>query len=105
VNRRDMQSGFLFLISFMIFVGDYAGAAPAALLLHQGFTGNAMCAAVVIPFAIYLCMKGKWLAAFLCVVAELFLIWTTYGLGYCVLVIVLFAGVAICSKIKGKVQK
>lgn len=105
VNRRDLQSGFLFLISFMIFVGDYAGVAPASLLLHQGFTGNALCAAVVIPFAIYLCVKGKWSAALLCVVAELFLIWTTYGLGYCVLVMLLFAGVSICGRIKGKVQK
>ena len=89
-NQAGRQKGFLFIVSFLLLVGDYGRFAPAALILHQGFTGNAVCVGVVLPFAIYLCMRGKWLPALLCVGAELFLIWTTYGLGFCVWVLLLF---------------
>ena len=89
-RQRQKQSGFLFVISFMILAGDYARLAPAAILLHQGFTGNAVCVGVILPFTIYLCMKKKFFPACLCVASELFLIWTTYGFGYSMLVLVLF---------------
>ena len=98
-KKRERQAGFLFLIGLLVFVGDYAYAAPAALLLHQGFTGNAICAGVIIPFAIYSCMSKKWLLACLCVASELFLIWTTYGLGYCVWVIALFLVIELVRKL------
>lgn len=90
VKKKENQMIFVFVISFMLLVGDYARMTPAALMLHQGFTGYALCAGVIIPFAVYSCMNKKWLMACLCVAAETFLIWTTYGLGYCVLVIIIF---------------
>lgn len=93
-KQREKESAFLFVVSIMLLAGDYAKLATASLLLHQGFTGYALCAGFVIPYALYLCLKGKWLPAFLCVGAELFLIWTTYGLGYSALVI------AVCALLK-----
>lgn len=90
-SQREKQSGFLLVISVMILAGDYVGLAPGTLLLHQGFTGYGVCAGVIIPYAICLCMRKKWFLACLCAGAELFLIWTTYGLGYSVLIIILFA--------------
>lgn len=90
-SQRQKQIGFLLVISVMILVGDYAGLAPGTLLLHQGFTGNAVCAGIIIPYAMYWCMRKKWFMACLCAGAELFLVWTTYGLGYSVLVLILFA--------------
>lgn len=99
LKQKEHQMIFMFIISFMLLVGDYAYAAPAALMLHQGFTGNAMCAGVIIPFGIYACINRKWLLACVCVVAELFLVWTTYGLGFSVLVIFLFMLIGIVGKI------
>jgi len=99
VKQKEKQLIFMFIISFMLLVGDYAAMAPAALVLHQGFTGNSLCAAVVIPFAVYACMNRKWLMACLCVATELFLIWTTYGLGFSVLVISLFVIIEIIGKV------
>lgn len=104
-RQRQKQSGFLFVVSFLILAGDYARLAPSALLLHQGFTGNALCAGVILPFVIYLCMKGKWFLACLCVGAELFLVWTTYGFGYSVFVIVLFLLLLLGEKVSGKRTK
>ena len=99
VKQKDHQMIFMFIIGFMLLVGDYAYAAPGALMLHQGFTGNAICAGVIIPFAVYACMNRKWLLACVCVGAELFLIWTTYGLGFCVLVLLLFALIESLGKV------
>ena len=104
-KQKERQILFLFIVNFMLLVGDYARMTPAWLVLHQGFTGYAICAHVIIPFAIYLCMKRKWLMAFLCVAAEMFLIWTTYGLGYSVLVIIIFALVEIIGMVTGKKKK
>lgn len=98
-NQRERRSVFLFVVSVLLLVGDYAQAAPAALLLHQGFTGNAICVGMVIPFVIYACMSKKWLLAGLCVAAELFLVWTTYGLGFSVLVIFIFALIELAGKV------
>lgn len=102
VKEKEKQMIFMFVISFMLLVGDYASTSPAALVLHQGFTGSALCTAMVIPFAIYACMNRKWFMACLCVAAELFLIWTTYGLGFSVLVIILFAIIEIVGKVVKK---
>lgn len=104
-KQRERQSGFLMLVSLLILVGDYAGMAPASLMLHQGFTGNALCAGVVIPFAICLCMQKRWIMALGCVGAELFLVWTTYGFGYSVLVMVFFGLLSVSDKVKKKLAQ
>ena len=99
-SQRQKQIGFLLVVSVMLLAGDYTDMAPGTLLLHQGFTGNGVCAGFVIPYAIYLCMRKKWLLACICAGAELFLIWTTYGLGYSVLVLVLSALPEILDNLK-----
>lgn len=101
-KQTGRQFGFLFVIGILLLAGDYARLAPAALILHQGFTGNALCAGVIIPFAICQCMRKKWLPAILCAGAELFLIWTTYGLGYCVWVVLLFVLVEFVGLVAGR---
>ena len=50
-------------------------------------------------------VNRKWLMACVCVAAEMFLIWTTYGLGYSVLVIILFALIEIVGMVIGKKKK
>lgn len=104
-KQREKESGFLLLIGVLLLFGDYARLSPAALLLHQGFTGNAFCAAVVIPYCIYLCMKEKWVLALLCIATEIFLIWTTYGFGYCFLIVLFFAMWKIGQNIYRKKRK
>lgn len=104
-KQKERQLLFVFIVNFMMLVGDYARMTPAALVIHQGFTGYAICAHVIIPFAICLSMNRKWLMACVCVAAEMFLIWTTYGLGYSVLVIILFALIEIVGMVIGKKKK
>lgn len=89
-KQREKESGFLMLTGCLLLFGDYAQMAPASLLLHQGFTGNALCALFVIPYTLYLCLRKKWVLSLLCIAAEIFLIWTTYGFGYCFLIVAFF---------------
>lgn len=105
VKQKKRQILFMFIVNFMLLVGDYARMTPASLVIHQGFTGYAICAHVIIPFVIYLSMNRKWLMAFLCAVAEMFLVWTTYGLGYSVLVMMIFALIEIMEIMIGKKKK
>lgn len=101
----ESQNGFLFIVGVLLLFGDYAQAAPASLLLHQGFTGNALAAGVIIPLAVYFCISKKWLLAFLCAAAEIFVIWTTYGAGFCALVLVFFALLSLWDWERTKIRK
>ena len=101
-KQREKQLLFLVVTGILLLMGDSTRFAPAALLLHQGFTGNAWCAGFVVPYAIYACMDKKWLLTGLCVGAELFLVWTTYGLGYCVLITALFGGLELARRLAKK---
>ena len=104
-KQREKESAFLFLVCVLLLAGDYAALAPASLLLHQGFTGNAVCAGVVLPFVMYLCMKKKWLAAVYGAAAEVFLVWTTYGLGFSAWCILIFGILGISGYLLKKKRK
>lgn len=90
-SQRETQSSFLFLIGVLLNFGGYSELAPANLLIHQGFTGEAWVACLILPLTICFAMKNQWILALLCVVSEAFLIWTTYGFGFSALVIMGFA--------------
>ncbi len=93
---------FMFIIGFMLLVGDYGVTSLSALILHRGFTGYALCVGVFIPFTVYVCLSKKWLLALVCAAAELFVIWTTYGLGFCVLTAFLFGIIEVAGRLKKK---
>ncbi len=62
-------------------------------LFYAGFSGETMRAALLLPYCILCCCRRRWLPALLCVLAEAALVWTTYGAGYCALVIAVFFAV------------
>ncbi len=59
-------------------------------LFYAGFSGETIRAAVLLPYCVLCCCRRQWLPALLCVAAEATLVWTTYGVGYCALVIAIF---------------
>ncbi len=64
-------------------------------LFYEGFSGETIRAAVLLPFCVLCCCRRRWLPALLCVAAEATLVWTTYGLGYCILIIAVFLAVTV----------
>lgn len=57
-------------------------------LFYAGFSGETIRGALLMPYTIYVCWQRKWLLAVLAVLAELCLVWTTFGVGYCLLIAV-----------------
>lgn len=80
---------------FMLFVvvarwfGDYLAGTESALLLHTGYEGDTIRVAILMPLALFACLKDKWWLVVLCMLAEAAIVWTLYGLGYVFLIAVL----------------
>ena len=84
---------------FMLFVvvarwfGDYLAGTESALVLHSGYEGDAIRVAILMPLALWACLKNKWWLVALCMLAEVAIVWTFYGVGYVVLIAVLVLAV------------
>jgi hypothetical protein len=84
-------------------VGDYLYGMDGFGLLHCGFRGVTIRSTVLVPYVFGLAMRRKWKAAVLGIVAEACIVWTLYGMGVCLLVVLGMAAVRIWQKgrIKG----
>lgn len=84
---------------FMLFVvlarwfGNYVPGTESALVLQSGYEGDAIRVAILMPLALWACMKNKWWLVLLCMVAEVATVWTFYGLGYVFLIALLMLGI------------
>jgi len=81
---------FVGIFAFMMLVGDYAAKSPAYLLIYQGFGGYAFLTNVCLPYLFTAFLRRKWLVALLCLGCEIFIVWTTYGVGFGVVMVVFF---------------
>ena len=62
-------------------------------LFFAGFSGETIRAVLLMPYTLYVCWRKKWSLAVIAVLAEVCLVWTTYGLGYCFIIAVCMFGV------------
>lgn len=102
-ENRTGRGIFLLLVSVIFWLGDYAVVMDGFGLLHCGFRGVVIRSTVLAPYTFFLCLKDKWLAAVLCVLAEACIVWTLYGMGACLLIMGLMAAIKLLSgRIGGK---
>ena len=103
---------------FMLFVaviyqfGCYSAAMDSFLMFFQGWQGTAVRAGVILPYALLCCLQGKWRSVILCLLAEVCVVWTLYGLGYTVIMVLVLLGIRLVrflfsreTKAKGGVVK
>lgn len=57
-------------------------------LFYSGFSGETIRAAVLMPYTLYVSWQKRWFLAGIAVLAEACLVWTTFGVGYCLLIAV-----------------
>ena len=57
-------------------------------LFYSGFSGETIRAAVLVPYTVYVSWQKRWFLAGIAVLAEICLVWTTFGVGYCLLIAV-----------------
>ncbi len=88
------QLVFLTAVALLIWVGSGQYGMDGFGLLRAGWRGETLRNAVLIPYAISLCIRRKYLHALLCAAAEACIVWTLYGLGVCPVII---AGLALTA--------
>lgn len=86
-EERSRQLCFMITVALLIWAGSYAFGVDGFNILFSGWRGVTLRNAVLIPYGISLCLRKKYLHALLCVLAEACIVWTLYGLGVCVIII------------------
>lgn len=84
-NRRKRLL-FLACVALLFWVGSYAPGVDGFGLLTGGWRGEILRGAILVPYAVSLCLRRKYLHAVLCCIAETCIIWTSVGLGACAVV-------------------
>ena len=98
-DNTEKRLTFTGIFAFMILVGDISLKAPSFLLIYQGFTGYAFLSCVCLPYLFSACLRRKWGIAAVCIACEAFTIWTTYGVGFGVLVVAFFVIALLLRKV------
>lgn len=96
---RCRQLCFLIITAILIWVGSYRYGMDGFGILYSGWRGVVWRNAVLIPYAVSLCLRKKYCHALLCALAEACIVWTLYGLGVCLPVI---AGMALIDFFRKK---
>ncbi len=81
-ETADKQKLFLWFAVMLSVFSGYGMSAWGYQMWNRGYTGNAWVAAVVVPVVVYACIRRKIMLGLLAVGAEIFLAWTTYGIGF-----------------------
>ena len=94
------QCLFMLFVVLMRWFGDYLTETESALVFHSGYEPDAIRVAVLMPLALWACMKNKWWLVVLCMLAEAAIVWTFYGLGYVFLIAVVMLVIKAILKIQ-----
>lgn len=79
---------FLVVIALLYSFGDYMYGVDGFGIMHSGFRGVTIRAAILIPYTVGLMLRKKYKLVVLCVLAEACMVWTFYGMGACAAVAV-----------------
>lgn len=79
------QECFLAAVALLLWAGSYVFGMDGFDAIYSGFRGVTIRNTVLLPYLFSLCIRKKWMAAVLCIVAEACLVWTLYGMGVCLL--------------------
>lgn len=87
VEGKDREKRLLFLTitAAVICVGDYLYGMDGFGLLHCGYRGVTIRNMILMPYTFGLALRHKWRSVFFCILAEVCLVWTLYGMGACLL--------------------
>ena len=79
---------FVTVVALFYLVSNGGVGLVGAQLFRSGFTGEAIRSALLMPYVLYVSWQKKWLLAMIALIAEVSIVWTTFGIGYCFLIVV-----------------
>ena len=93
---------FLIIVSLIFWAGGYHYVMDGFGVFYSGFRGTVIRNVVLMPYLLSLCLRRRRLAVFMCIAAEVCIVWTLYGAGVCLLT---SAAMAVCSLAERKLNK
>ncbi len=84
---------FISMVAFVYLITSGSTGLIGYRILYAGFSAETIRGALLLPYTLYVCWQKKWHLAVIAVLAEACLVWTTYGVGYCLLVAVFMLAV------------
>lgn len=98
--QEGKKQAMFMLFTVMVYqFGCYAAAMDSFLLFFKGYGGAAYRAGVILPYALLCCLQGKWKSVVLCFLAEACVVWTLYGFGYTVLIVIVVLGMKLAASL------
>lgn len=79
---------FMVLVILLFWIGSYAYGMDGFGALFCGYRGVSVRALILLPYTFSLVLRKKWITACLCILAEACIVWTFYGMGACLFVVV-----------------
>lgn len=86
-DNRGRRLCFLITVALLIWIGSCGYGMDGFGLLFSGWRGVTIRNTVLIPYTVSLCLRRKYAYLPFCVLAELCIAWTLYGLGACLAVV------------------
>lgn len=86
-ENRKKRICFLAAAAFVIWIGNGSYGMDGFGLLSSGWRGMTIRNGILIPYAVSLCLREKYIYLPLCLLAEICIVWTLYGMGACLPVI------------------
>lgn len=99
------QAMFMLFVILVYQFGCYSGAMDSFLLFFQGYQGAAFRAGVILPYALLSCLKNNWKSVLLCLLTEVCVVWTFYGLGYTVITVAVVLGIRLIRHLLDRRKK
>lgn len=99
-EKKDGHKRLLFmaLVAVVFCVGDYLYGMDGFGILYCGFRGVTLRGAVFLPYVFGTALRHRWKLAGLCILAEVCVVWTLYGMGACLVVILGMAALRMWRK-------
>ena len=98
-EKKGRRWLFLLLVAFLMSVGDYLFGMEGFGLMHGGFQGTTIRGAVLMPYLFGLCLRRKWKLAVCVAAVESCIVWTLYGLGMGILMILCWLVFLGCTRL------
>lgn len=87
-NHAHKRWLFVSMVALIYLATSGSAGLVGQRLFYAGFSGETIRAVLLMPYTIYVTWQKKWYLAVLAVFAEVCLVWTTFGVGYCFLIAV-----------------
>lgn len=90
---------FVLFVALIYQFGAYSTVTDSFLLFFEGSQGEALRTCVLLPYGFLCTLKKDWRRTVLCILAEVCVVWTFYGLGFTVLTVGVVCMVRLAKKV------